>query len=209
MEFYSEIDLAIGNQKEINHFKMITGRINRYFCQFLDLLDHPIESFNCCSNPEIVTLDGIVLSIETARIMRQNLNYPWMSGHSNKRYKFIEIISINLRSSTRLQRSLIKLNKEHVVLLESYTGKEGLTHQNFIALFLAYKENPCIKLLQCLCQENRSPYICPKPIRLFFRSIRKAVCSAISITPKWIWDNIQDYLRFGTGLEELVSLCVC
>ena len=159
MEFYSEIDLAIGNQKEINHFKMITGRINRYFCQFLDLLDHPIESFNCCSNPEIVTLDGIVLSIETARIMRQNLNYPWMSGHSNKRYKFIEIISINLRSSTRLQRSLIN---------------------------------------------NPNP-----PIRLFFRSIRKAVCSAISITPKWIWDNIQDYLRFGTGLEELVSLCVC
>ena len=61
MEFYSEIDF--GNQKEINHFKMITGRINRYFCQFLDLLDHPIESFNCCSNPEIVTLDGIVLHL--------------------------------------------------------------------------------------------------------------------------------------------------
>ena len=70
---------------EIQKFKYLSGKINRYFCQFLGLLDNPIQSFSCCVNPDIITLDGIVLSIDSSRIRRQNLQSPWICGQSNER----------------------------------------------------------------------------------------------------------------------------
>jgi hypothetical protein len=41
-------------------------------------------------------LDGIVLSIESARIMRQKLQSPWISGESNIRYDLLLLLSQNL-----------------------------------------------------------------------------------------------------------------
>ncbi len=84
MEFYSEANHQ--NGESICHLKSLSGKINQYFCQFLELLEHPANSFMCCQDPEIITLDGIVLSIEAARIKSQNLQYPWINGNSKKRY---------------------------------------------------------------------------------------------------------------------------
>lgn len=103
LEHYTEcnsvlnIDSAgiLKNSKNINYLKTIAGKINRYFCQFLELLNQPMESFKCCGNPEIITLDGIVISIEAKRIRAENLNYPWIIGTSNKRYFFNKLILLN------------------------------------------------------------------------------------------------------------------
>ena len=70
----------------IGYVRNLSGKINRYFCQFLELLEQPMNSFMCCTNPEIVTLDGIVLSIEAARIRDQKLTYPWIAGVSRSRF---------------------------------------------------------------------------------------------------------------------------
>lgn len=81
LEFYGEV----WNESDLEHFKSLSGTINRFFCQFLGLLDQPLDCYSCCTDPEIITLDGIVLSIESSRIRRQNLQTPWVSGESNNR----------------------------------------------------------------------------------------------------------------------------
>jgi hypothetical protein len=69
----------------VSNLQSLTGRVNQYFCQFLAILDQPVSSYHCCINPEIITLDGIVLSIENSRIKKQNLGNPSVSGFGKKR----------------------------------------------------------------------------------------------------------------------------
>jgi hypothetical protein len=79
------------DEKELKYFRNMTGKINRYFCQFLELLQNPFDLGSCCEHPEIVTLDGIVLSIESAKIRKRNLQTPWVCGESKKRSVVLSI----------------------------------------------------------------------------------------------------------------------
>ena len=67
-------------------FKKFDAKNQSFFCQFLTLLQHPDNAYICCQNPDIITLDGLVLSIETRRIQQQNLTEPWiLSCNKNER----------------------------------------------------------------------------------------------------------------------------
>ena len=57
-----------------------------FFCQFLSILQVPEKSTVCCQNPDKITLDGIVLSIETARIKKQELRTPWIQQETSERF---------------------------------------------------------------------------------------------------------------------------
>jgi hypothetical protein len=84
LEFYSEV---IGiNSNQLRSLKYLSGRVNRFFCQFLEILNQPHVSYSCCIDPKIITIDGIVLSVETKRIKRQFENYenPCHSGKGNE-----------------------------------------------------------------------------------------------------------------------------
>ena len=61
----------------------LSGLVNRYFTLFLELVELPKDSYMCCGNPEVITLDGIVLSVETSKIKQQGLKTPWIIGESN------------------------------------------------------------------------------------------------------------------------------
>jgi len=81
LEFYEESGQSTVEQ--INHWTALSGTIHGYFCQFLELLEQPEHLYSCCLNPEIVCLDGLVMSIENAKIREQKLSTPWISGESN------------------------------------------------------------------------------------------------------------------------------
>ena len=53
----------------------LAGRINAVMTAFLALIDYPSNHFQCCENPSVVCIDGIVLSVESRRI---NLKTPWV-----------------------------------------------------------------------------------------------------------------------------------
>ena len=111
------------------------------------------------------------------------------------------------RVSTRKERSLLHLSKEHVVYLQEYTGEIGLTRDKLDALIACYTNNPCIQLLKAVCINQMPPFKPPPAIKLFFQSIRKEVCPAISITPKELWELISAYLLNVAGaLQNLVLL---
>jgi hypothetical protein len=65
--------------------------------------------------------------------------------------------------------------------------------------------NPCIALLSIICVDQAEPFFCPPLIRTFFKSIRKAVCPAIGITPKVLWGYLRSYLNNGTTIDVMVS----
>ena len=191
-------------EKDLKHFLCLSGKVNRFFCQFLGLIEQPENCYVCCRNPEIITLDGIVLSVETKKISRQNLQAPWISGESNLRYNNIKIFNfIRVRISTRIERSIISLTKSHGTLLEDFTNSEkGMDRDGYLELKRNY-QNPCISLLVKICDRQLPPYRCPEIVRSFFRSIRKAVCPAITITPTILWGYLRIYLDDGKN-EALV-----
>ena len=84
IEWYKETFLV--TKEDLNNLRGLSGKVNRYFCLFLNLLDIPTSSFHCCKDPDIITLDGIVLSIGSDKIRKQNLQYPWVIGECKTRY---------------------------------------------------------------------------------------------------------------------------
>jgi hypothetical protein len=79
----------------------LSGKLNSIMTSFLELVDYPDNYFQCCKNPKIVCVDGIVLSIESKRILRCNLTEPWR-----------DLQPLNQRFTTRPDRNLIKLDFE-------------------------------------------------------------------------------------------------
>lgn len=74
--------LGNGQSAEIRHEqrqKMLryAGIVNQVFVEFCGLLDIPDSLFHCCDAPDVICVDGIVLSIETNRINEAKLKQPW------------------------------------------------------------------------------------------------------------------------------------
>jgi hypothetical protein len=92
------------------------GFVNAAMTDFLCLLDYPESKLKCCENPEIVCIDGIVLSCENRRIVNQRLNSPWIDSEILKQ-----------RFNNQQDRSLIRFDADDIILLRRYkTGYVSL-----------------------------------------------------------------------------------
>jgi hypothetical protein len=87
----------------------LAGKINEMMMHFVRLIDYPERIFQCCENPKIVTVDGIVLSVESSRIQSRKLKEPWIVPEASA-----------TRFSSRIHRHLILLNKGDRELLREY-----------------------------------------------------------------------------------------
>ena len=108
----------------------------------------------------------------------------------------------HIRAGTRIERALVLLNRIQVKYIEEFTSREGLSRAGLIELTKI--KNPCMDLLKSICSTLPEPFLCPPAISLFFRSIRKAVCPAVSITPKIMWGILRSYLRNDSSINQVV-----
>jgi hypothetical protein len=108
----------------------------------------------------------------------------------------------HIRAGTRIERALVLLNRIQVKYIEEFTSREGLSRAGLIELMKI--NNPCMDLLKSICSNLIEPFLCPPAISSFYRSIRKAVCPAISITPKILWGILRSYLRHDTSIDQVV-----
>ena len=90
--------------------------------------------------------------------------------------------------------------------MEDYIGKIGLTPEKLQFLIGTYPNSAVIQFLQSLCKYQIPPFKCPPLLKLFFRSIRKAVCPAISITPRAVWVNLRIFLESDFDCTPSVQL---
>ena len=90
--------------------------------------------------------------------------------------------------------------------MEKFTGREGLSAREIADLKRCYN-NPCINLLLGMCNlpNNQYPKKCHPPVAIFFRSIRKKICPAISIAPKVLWSSILRFISDFNSIDDLVS----
>jgi hypothetical protein len=60
----------------------ISGKLNEMMTCFIRLIDYGPKIFKCCTNPKVLCIDGIVLSVENSRIERRNsVSYTHLRAH--------------------------------------------------------------------------------------------------------------------------------
>ena len=116
--------------------------------------------------------------------------------------------SYKFRVTTRDERSIIKLSLDNIKLLEKFVGDKGLSPDDISELEKLSPQNPCINFLLQICNNPRVSYPkkCLPSVSIFFRSIRKDVCPAISIAPKIMWQQILRFISEKNTFDDLVIL---
>jgi hypothetical protein len=173
------------------------GLVNQIFVSFCKLLDIPNDLFKCCDEPEMINIDGIVLSIETSRVKQQALNDP-----------FIIIQQEIRRGSSRAQRSVYDYNESDRQLLHKYVAS-GLSDNEWDA-FLQVQIEP---MKSFLCHSNWRMAIlamgvnyCKEDYCDFILSLTKNINPSIQFFPAIVWSAWDAYWTDLTKIYDLQRL---
>ena len=184
-----------------NKLENISGLINLFFTLFLKLLEYPKSVMKCCGgSPDVITLDGIVMSIESKRIREANLSQPWISG-------FTSLLTSGTnfnRQSTRKSRNILDLKKDEKILFDLYTSQEGVPVEDLNKFSNEYRRNPVVVLMKKSATIENGRYKCEYSLKSFFRSCRKDITPAISFLPKCLWTAVDGYLNNDLPIFDLV-----
>ena len=93
----------------------LSGRIHSMLTQFLQLIDYDKKIFQCCENPAVLCIDGIVLSTNNDEIQAQNLTQPWLNQQAILRERF----------SLRKERELISFTDSQKLIMADFIKKEN------------------------------------------------------------------------------------
>ena len=166
--------------------------IHQYSCQFDELIEQPDSLYTCCQNPRIITLDGIVISVETERIDRQNLETPWV------RVNPVDPL-IKAKLQGRDYRSVIELNpttaKEHRAFIKQVARPAGLLQSDFRNLINGRRNHPFFDFLNTVKEvkaietdDGLKNFVSVPPIlRAFIFSVGKMLAPCTSIVPRVVW----------------------
>lgn len=172
----------------------ISGRLTSYLSEFLLLVDYPAKLFSCCENPEIVSCDGrlcvgsskqigIVLSVESRRILEAKLTTPWKA---NSRVS---------RATSRSSRAVLPISKKEDRKRLHDLSHEGIGANDYElldqAISLASPSIAALIRVSSILEED--VYHCHPALVSFFRSCAKYIFPAIHLMPKRIWDYMDSF----------------
>jgi hypothetical protein len=157
----------------------MAGRVNGIMTPFFSLVDYPANHFQCCKDPEVVCIDGIVLSVESRRI---NTQTPW-----------IDDSGLRARFSTKEDRYTIMLNPKQKEILKSYI-REGV-HLEDLKIFCAEVDEPMgtfiIQNASTFRQGATVLVQSPPLLKRFYQSLYKHISPACSIVPACTWSLLE------------------
>jgi hypothetical protein len=175
----------------------LSGSINQFFHHFLKLVEYPADVMKCCDgSPETITLDGIVMSIESRRVRDAKLSNPWITETNF------------CRQSTRKDRNVLELTNEEKILFDQYTSLSGIQAEVLHKFHTGYKRNPIIELMVTSAQTTNGLSKCNEILKPFFRSCRKNIVPAISFLPKSLWNAVDLFLNERKAIFDLVIFCL-
>ena len=166
--------------------------VNLVLTEFIMLIDFPEPLFRCCQHPEVICVDGIVLSIENRRIKERNFSTPWREDAPTRN-----------RASTRSDRNVWDLKqsirwKPRELLRQFALRNGGLKRQELVQLIRRHP-GPLSDLLNLAAypvQRNGSEiYVCPSLLQPFFHSASKPISPAIGVVPKVLWHDTAGFLQ--------------
>ena len=163
------------------------SEVHQYFCQFMGLIQKPDSLYRCCDNPEYITLDGIVISVETKRIQAQKLQTPWVRINPEDMFGKFKLVG-------RKARAVIHLHKDKLELVKILSKKPGLPVALFNDLIKGNASHPFFVFLKQVVvhvqvrnsdNQNCTHLQVPEKLASFVYSMGKAVAPACGIiTPK-------------------------
>jgi hypothetical protein len=97
----------------------LSGRVHAIMTAYLALVDYPPNHFQCCKDPDVVCIDGIVLSVESRRIQNDT---PW-----------VDPVPIKGRFSKKEDRYIVVLKPDQKMLLRTFI-RTGLYVEDVLGL---------------------------------------------------------------------------
>ena len=160
----------------------MAGRVNGVMTAYLCLVDYPEKHFQCCEDPEVVCIDGIVLSVESRRI---NTTTPWVDPRI-LRTRFTKKEDRCVLNLTATQKEIIKTFIRSGVYLEDLKQLAGELGTRagcfFLYNIISDPTNP--QMVQC-----------PPLLKRFYQSLYKSISPACSIAPANTWDMIREVIH--------------
>lgn len=156
----------------------MSGRVNGIMTAYLSLVDYPSNHFQCCKDPEVVCIDGIVLSVESRRI---NTTTPWVDSHA-----------LRTRFTKKEDRSIVVLSAQQKQILKDFI-RIG-TQLEDLELLASEIGSPVGDFILCnIISDRRNPQVlqCPPLLKRFYQSLYKWISPACSIAPSSTWDMLK------------------
>lgn len=162
-------------RKRIN---ALASKLTSFLGEYLmKLVDIPTDLFTCCQNPSIISMDGIVLSVEQDRIRRANLSSPWLSEQTSRH-----------RATTRVGRNIIRTTSKFDRDLLGAFATTGIDQDQLGRLGVSL-EPAIFEMIQLVKKQNkeRTGFVCNESFRSFFRSCSKQIFPAAHYLPYSVW----------------------
>lgn len=157
-------------------FNALSSKLTSFLGEYLmKLVNIPANLFACCENPSIISMDGIVLSVEQNRIRNANLSSPWLMEQSSRH-----------RATTRLQRNILQTTLKYVRDLIYAFATNGITHEELLKLELNL-DSALFELIILAQTEIGSKLASNEHLRPFFRSCSKQIFPAAHYMPPSVW----------------------
>ena len=155
------------------------------------LIDFPESLFRCCSDPDIVCIDGIVLSIESWRIKERNFTAPWRETTPSMQ-----------RATTRKDQNFWHLPESATwkrrQLLRQFALRDGGLTLSEVTQLITKHPGPFSELINRTAypvnKNGLTFYMCLPVLQPFFHSASKEISPAIGVIPKALWEATTVFL---------------
>ena len=188
-----------------NTWMNMSGRLHRMLVRFVQLIDYPSNIMQCCKNPGVICIDGIVLSIKSDKLKNQNLSQPWIHSEPQK-----------ARFSTRKYRSLLYIyKKEDKDILQAFRNQNtGILFKSLNLFYIGvpllllrrffnkFSSNPIAQFLFLVtielnpdCTSNEAILKCHPLLSPFVHCLYKDLSAASSVCPTMAWIHIKKFIE--------------
>ena len=159
----------------------MAGRVNGIMTAFLTLVDYPSTHFQCCEHPEVVCIDGIVLSVESRRI---NTTTPWYDE-----------AGLRGRFTKKEDRQIATLNSRQKEVLKTFI-RTGAYMEDFQPLCEDLEEPVGTFLMANIAYPPGALQLvtCPPLLKRFYQCLYKSITPACSIAPSSTWEILDQII---------------
>jgi hypothetical protein len=163
-----------------------SGYISALLSLFLGNIDYDRAAMVCCKNPSRISIDGIVLGVESRILKELELQRPWLYEQNS--------ILPPTRSNTRSKMAVLNLNSNEKMTMSTFIEK-GISPTELDRL--AESKNTKLYMVLHIYSKTNNRGLKTPPMELvnFLKSALKSVCPVTSVMPSNVWAIVEECIR--------------
>ena len=165
-----------------------SGYISVLLRLFLGNMDYDRAALVCCENPSKISIDGIVLGVESRIINLLELERPWVQEQNGTLQ--------GVRPNTRATMALMELDSVEKLILANFV-QNGISQMQWGSL-VENKNSKIYKVLDVYSMfDNRGMKMPRVELINFLKSALKNVCPVTSVMPSSLWSIVEECVQNG------------